>query len=86
MRKVWKKAATGWAIVAMEQGKAWVLGRGGTKVEATSSGSFGVEAFALEELVNELLGLCNNQGVCDDSWIIEPITFVQEWLVTINRS
>ena len=83
--KNWNKAATGWSILVTDGREAWLLGHGGTVVQAGSHGSFGVEAFALEELVTNLLSLCGSLGVEDDSWKIEPVSFVREELIVVSR-
>ena len=85
LRKNLGKAATGWAILVTDGIEAWSLGYVGTAVQAGTHGSFGVEAFALEELATNLLSLCSNLGVNDDSWKIEPVSFVREDLIVVAR-
>ena len=85
LRKNVGKAATGWAILAIDGTEAWILGLGGTAVQAGSHGSFGVEAFALEELVTNLLSLCSNHGVEDNSWKIKSVPYVRENLINVPR-
>ena len=80
-----KRAATGWTIVAVVDDCAWLLGSGGKLVEIGAAGSFCVEAFAMEELVDNLLWLCGAHGVLDDSWKVESIPFSREELLEVKR-
>ena len=85
LRKDVGKAATGWYILALDGLEAWVLGVGGTVVQSNKLGSFGIEAFALEELITNLLYLCKNHGVTDNTWKIESTPYVQECLSKVSR-
>ena len=64
---------------------AWILGTGGSVVQSNMLGSFGIEAFALEKLITNLLYLCNNHGVTDNTWKIESTPYVQECLINVSR-
>ena len=80
-----RRAATGWFILALDGLEAWILGSGGTVVQSNGFGSFAIEAFALEDLITNLLYLCNNHGVSDNSWKIESTPYVQERLTKVSR-
>lgn len=66
----------------MEKGSDRV---GGTLVEAGSAGSFGIEAFALDELVGSLFTLCRNQGVKDGSWKVVSAPYSVSELLGVKR-
>ena len=86
LRKEVLKAATGWTIVAIENGKAWLLGSGGMLVKCGEAGSFLVEALALEALINELTVLCKSSGVLDNSWQNTALQFSRDKLLVLGRN
>ena len=52
---------------------------------AHSHGSFGAEAYALEELTTSLVYLCDRTGVTDNSWKICPAQYATEHITRILR-
>ena len=62
-----------------------VAGSWGTLVEAGSAGSFGIEVFALDELVGSLFTLCRNQGVNDGSWKVVSAQYSRSELLEVKR-
>ena len=79
------KAATGWAIFALEGKEAWLLGEGGTLILAHSHGSFGAEAYALEELTASLTYLYDHSGTTDNSWKNCPVQYITERIARTRR-
>ena len=58
---------------------------GGSLVQSTAHGSFGIEVFALEELITNLTSLYHGQGVADNSWETIPTPFVRECIISPTR-
>ena len=86
LRRNTGKAAIGWFIAAINKEGVWRLGDGGSRVDVDSAGSFAVEAWALECLVDNLLCLTHfTNGARDDSWMSEPTGFSLEELVEVRR-
>ena len=73
------KAAVVWFIAAINKEGVWKIGEGGSRVEVDNAGSFSVEAWALESLVDNLLCLTHSaSGVLDGSWMTEPCNYTLE--------
>ena len=86
LRKNVNKAAVGWVIVAVTEEGIWQVGKGGKFIKCGDAGSFGVEAVALETLVDSLnyLTLIDN-GVRDNSWMVSSLNFSVEYEAEVRK-